>query len=577
MEKNMNSETSGRQRVRKINPQRIQRTSGRAILITLFTITIGFMILWQASSSYEKRLVKDLQSQVGVQLVTKTSTLATVINRRFALLRGLKAFVESDPSPERLEAAFQTFASGLYSSTAGIRNLSIAPGGVQQYVYPLESNEGVLGHDLLHDERSNVRADVQRAIETKQIAISGPYELRQGGQGLVARQAIFKNDTFWGLIAMVLDTAPILEEAGLDAGPTNLVFALRDGTGQVFWGQESVFQQEPIINQVELPEGVWDLAVVPQDGWYIPIREPLLIFKGSGLIILIILSAFVFHIANRHAFLKLMVEQRTKELAEELEERKRIEIALREYSEKIEELVKERTRELENTQAELVRQEKMALIGKLAGGVGHELRNPLGVITNAVYYLKNLREADVAVQEYLDIISTEVQYAIQFISKLLEFADIGPAQKQFQEITFLIQATIDRCPPPQTVVIKDLTSSDLPPVFIDPNQIISVFSHLVENAYQAMPNGGVLTIDCDVNDGFLLVSLQDTGCGVAAEYQERIFDPLFTTKSRGIGLGLVLVKKLIGMNGGDIQYKSVEGKGATFIVKLPLVEKIIDG
>jgi len=161
----------------------------------------------------------------------------------------------------------------LATSVHGIRNLSLAPDGVQTYVYPVEGNEGVLGHDLMADARAEVRADVARAIETGTIALSGPYELRQGGLGLVVRLAVNYNGEFWGLVAAVLDIPPLLEDAGLSPLNAAARYALVDGDGRVFAGDEAVLLQDPVTAAVALPESEWTLAAVPADGWAAAVRD----------------------------------------------------------------------------------------------------------------------------------------------------------------------------------------------------------------------------------------------------------------------------------------------------------------
>jgi PAS domain S-box-containing protein len=303
-----------------------------ALLGALLALGLLVPIWWQTSLWYQTRLLTDQRTQLAAELTPYGNALTTAINRRFALLEGLKAFVQAklDSSDVILEEEFEAFAAGLYSSTEGIRNFSVAPGGVQHHVYPLVGNEKVPGHDLIHDERPNVRADVQRAIQSGEIALSGPYELRQGGLGLVARQAVYLDGTFWGLVCMVLDMPPVFDEAGLDTQPVSLNLALRDGSGQVFYGQSTVFETDPIVHRIELPEGSWELVGVPIEGWHSSILEPLVVFQGATMAIVGLLIGVVYLVTNRQTRLTLTVRQRTREisrlneeLTRELTERKR--------------------------------------------------------------------------------------------------------------------------------------------------------------------------------------------------------------------------------------------------------------
>lgn len=261
--------------------------------------------------------------------------------------------------------------------------------------------------------------------------------------------------------------------------------------------------------------------------------------------------------------------------------------AVRRHAAELEQRVAERTRELQAAQDQLVRQEKLAVLGQLAGGVGHELRNPLGVIANAVYLLKMIQEdADKTVHEYLELIEIETRNAVQIISSLLDFARVKAVEREQITVARLIAQALERQPPPEGSDVHIDIPPDLPPVFIDPQQIELVLTNLIANAYQAMPDGGQLTIHAEVPDdqsavnrgqgstsnpqSLVSISIADTGCGIPPENMDKLFEPLFTTKLRGIGLGLAIAKNLVEANGGHIEVKSQEGQGSTFTVYLPV-------
>ncbi|KAA3663701.1 MAG: hypothetical protein DWQ04_09470, partial [Chloroflexi bacterium] len=178
-------------------------------------VLIGSLFIWNLVVDWhEEQLLAEQRRIVTAEFTPYGNALTGAINGRFALLSGLHAFTETNAqqSPEDFQTDFDNFASGLYANASGIRNFAVGPNGVNEYVFPLEGHESVLGHDLINDERPNVRADVQRAINNGNIVLSGPYELRQGGQAVIARQAVFKNGKFWGLVAMVLDMPPVISE-----------------------------------------------------------------------------------------------------------------------------------------------------------------------------------------------------------------------------------------------------------------------------------------------------------------------------------------------------------------------------
>jgi len=142
-------------------------------------------IRWTAARWYERTLVEEQRLRVLATLTPYGNSLTTTINRSLLLLESLKNFavVRCRPSKDIDSAEFSIFAAGMYSVSKGMRVIHLSPGGVNRYVYPLEGNRGVLGHDLLHDQRPQIRQDVLRAIRTRRITLSDPYELRQGGKG----------------------------------------------------------------------------------------------------------------------------------------------------------------------------------------------------------------------------------------------------------------------------------------------------------------------------------------------------------------------------------------------------------
>jgi signal transduction histidine kinase len=239
----------------------------------------------------------------------------------------------------------------------------------------------------------------------------------------------------------------------------------------------------------------------------------------------------------------------------------------------LEKLVEERTRELQSAQERLLRQEKLAYLGQLAGGVGHELRNPLGVVANAVYFLKMvLADADETVKEYLELISGRVAEAEQIITALLNLSRIKPGAKERVAVSTLVAETLQRYPPPAQVTVVTQLASNLPPVLVDTQQISLALSNLVTNAYQALPHGDQVVISAQVEGERVRLSVADSGVGIPAEVIAKIFEPLFTTKAKGIGLGLAVSKNLVEMNGGTIEVESVQGQGSTFRITLPVTK-----
>lgn len=227
--------------------------------------------------------------------------------------------------------------------------------------------------------------------------------------------------------------------------------------------------------------------------------------------------------------------------------------------------------ELKQTQDQLIQKEKLAAVGQLASGVGHELRNPLGVIKNAAYYLKTkLAESpDPKLAKHLEIMDREINNANKIISDLLGFSRVRPPAITPQDINKVLEESLEAIEMPENVKLVKELGPNLPRAMADPDQMRQVFVNLVLNAVQAMENGGELRLHTRRRDHLIETVVADTGCGIPQENLQKLFDPFFTTKAKGIGLGLAVTKGIIEKHSGEIEVTSQVGKGTSFIVRLP--------
>ena len=249
---------------------------------------------------------------------------------------------------------------------------------------------------------------------------------------------------------------------------------------------------------------------------------------------------------------------------------KAAEEALLDANEALERRVNERTAALEAAQGKLVRRERLAVLGQLAGGLAHQIRNPLGAITNAAYVLqRHLAGADGDVARAISIILAEARQANRIITDLLDYARVRPPVRRPVSPQSLVERALAAQTTPSNVrVTLDVPASPL--VSVDPDQVCDAVDNLLRNAVEAMPDGGELRIGARIDRGGLALSIADNGVGIPSDVQEKLFEPLVTTKPLGLGLGLTTTRALVENQGGTITFESAPGRGTRFEVTLPL-------
>ena len=240
----------------------------------------------------------------------------------------------------------------------------------------------------------------------------------------------------------------------------------------------------------------------------------------------------------------------------------------------------ERTRELQTSLADLaaaheqlIRQERLAAIGELASTIGHELRNPLGVISNALYLLHGdiAAHPTEAATRHLSTAEREVSAATVIVSDLLEFARQRDPVLTEVDVVALIDEALGVLPPPNGITVRRAVPSGPLRIVADRDMLRQVLLNLVGNAYQAMPDGGTVTVTLTDEVPGIRLSVADTGDGMSAEVRDKLFQPFFTTKARGVGLGLAVTKRIVDAHSGDISVVSEPGAGAEFVVTLPQI------
>jgi len=210
--------------------------------------------------------------------------------------------------------------------------------------------------------------------------------------------------------------------------------------------------------------------------------------------------------------------------------------------------------------------ERLSTFGQLIGSIGHELRNPLGVMESSLYIVKGRVVDDERAQKHLDRIGEQIGIANAIIKDLLDMIRDRPLATSRLCLLDVLQSAANQL----HLAVSLEAIADLPEVEGDASQLRQVFVNLLDNAVHAAGASGSVRVDGAVEDGAVAVAIEDSGPGVDDATRRRLFEPLVTTKQKGIGLGLALVKRIVERHEGGIEYEPREGRGARFVVRLPV-------
>jgi two-component system, NtrC family, sensor kinase len=254
------------------------------------------------------------------------------------------------------------------------------------------------------------------------------------------------------------------------------------------------------------------------------------------------------------------------------EELQRLNGALQENQTLLEARIAERTQELHEAQAHVLHQEKMAALGLLAAGIAHEVGNPLTSISSLVQILQR-RDADSYTQDKLALVSGQLQRIQTTLRELIHFSRPASTEAALVSLRGILEEALNvakyyKRTRSRTIDLE--VPAELPLVYGVRDQLVQVFLNLVLNALDATARGGRIELRATVSDGSLEVAVRDDGAGIGPEVRGRIFQPYFTTKQHGTGLGLFVTRKLVAAHGGSVDFTSEVGAGTTFCVRLPV-------
>ena len=229
--------------------------------------------------------------------------------------------------------------------------------------------------------------------------------------------------------------------------------------------------------------------------------------------------------------------------------------------------------ELRTTQAKLLRSERLAAMGNLVKGVAHEIRNPITTIGGFSSRLKKELKDEPKLRKYVNIIIEESKRLENIVTEVHEFSGVQSANMNpdnMKEVLNQVVTEFGEQARKQDIKLMVKIDKNLPTTLMDASQITKALSNTIENALESMPHGGKLTLEAKLDNDSVVTSIKDTGCGIAREDLDSVYDPFFTSKTRGAGLGLTMVHQIIMNHNGELKFKSKEGVGTTVTIRLPV-------
>lgn len=427
---------------------------------------------------------------------------------------------------------------------------------------PLIVQEGDIMHDYaLREDLTDKLITVETPLDALTLLHSGNYECALIGrlQGLyLARREGLDN---------VQATGPSLM-------PRKYCFAVREGDRALLARLNEGLR---VLSATGEADKIYDRWFGPATATPHPWRHLLPWAVGAAALALIALLVVILWSRS----LSHRVKAATARLEEELKERRAAEAELAEHRDHLEDIVEERTRELREANEAMIKQERLATLGHLTATVSHELRNPLGTIRNSAYTVReHMRRAGVRDAEAaLDRLERALVRCDSIIQELLEYTRSHSLSPSATRLDRWVDSALDEMgPAPGVELERDLDSGAY--VRIDRDRFRRVLTNLVDNAMQAItgarsgapaegPIDGRVIVRTRSSADKVELQVSDTGPGIDPEALDDVFEPLFTTKSYGVGLGLPIVRQIVRMHGGEVELQTEPGEGTTFTCRLP--------
>ncbi|MEA5496435.1 SpoIIE family protein phosphatase [Limnoraphis robusta] len=579
----------------------LHRDHTKATLAAFLTgIAILATVGWVEHTERE-RFEQQNRAKVLAQLSTVRANLEKALNQRLFLTRGLVAYV-STVNPNLDQKTFERLTQVIIAEQLGIRSVVLYKDNTVSHIYPLQGNEAAVGFSPMSIPEE--REAIERAIENRQTIVAGPVNLVgmtqisdicppdarriptnnsennqqsclvEGGVAFIARTPIFltpanqapESGSYWGLTGIILDQDTLFKEAGLLEKKSSIKYAIRgkDGLGEqgeVFFGDRAIFQQNPVLSSITLPNGSWELAAVPKKGWITD--SPLSGWLGfGGSVTAILAGGLVFVLVSAPTRLKKAVELATITLIEREE-------ALEQANNNLQRLDQLKDEFLANT--------------------SHELRTPLNGIIGIAESLIEGATGELSQQTNfnLTMIVSSGRRLSSLVNDLLDFSklrhqnlDLQLKAVDLRAITDLVITLSKPIVGKKNLQLMNSVSADLPLVQADENRLEQILHNLVGNAIKFTPAGQVEVlaeaVDLEGDNKFVKVIVSDTGIGISEDKFERIFESFEQAEGTtdreygGTGLGLAITKQLVELHGGKISVSSRVNEGSIFSFTLPI-------
>ncbi|MFN2429140.1 MAG: ATP-binding protein [Cryomorphaceae bacterium] len=454
---------------------------------------------------------------------------------------------------EILKDNYDAICADIMKGNSFIDALQLVEGNVITKTYPIEGNEEVILYNLLSD--SIHKRESARARERKELYFEGPFELVQGGTGIVGRLPIFKDGAFWGFSAVIIRTNTLISAFGLDESGQNERYYFQLAKSNTLDSADTKL----FDHGVDFTKGMVHSAAVPLGDWkiYLKTKHPVHFqrtwpFAATGFLLAVVMGVFTWYMSIQPRRLRVMVNEKTKSLKS------------------VNTILKKNTRELQTLNKDL---EQFAYIAS------HDLQEPLRMITSFLVQLqkKHSDQLDDKANQYIHFAVDGAMRMRQIIQDLLIYSQISKIEEPRQELD--LQIIVKEVKAILRGAIKEksakITVGDLPGISGHRAPLMLVFQNLIGNSlkYVAIDKKPEIDISSKELDKFWEISVSDNGIGIDKEYHEKIFilfERLHTNEEySGTGLGLSIVKKVVENLGGEIRVESEPGEGTTIRFTLP--------